>query len=147
MQSFPEVNVNAWDAIIVNLLLRKLDKETLEAWTNERPQREIATLKPLLEFLTQPADGKERQSSKMPKAQTASKPNRSSEGAVGYTPPQASSNEHSQSHAQHNQQMKSRVKVPVKCALCGGEHQLFSCNTFRKLPVDQRIRRARQFQL
>lgn len=149
LQQYPDLNVSSWDALIVNLAVRKLDDETLSFWRHARPKRQIPTLKPLLDFLNQRADGNDRSTGSS--ANRQSNVRQQAEGAVGYTParPNASAQQpQQQSNAGSNQQrMRSHIKVPVKCSLCGGEHQLFSCSTFRKLPVDQRIRRARQFQV
>lgn len=147
LQRYETLNVESWDAIIVNLTLRKLDTGTLAAWHHERPQRQIPTLGPLKNFLARYADGSEQRASQ------AASNRRSNEGAVGYTPTsgnQSGQVNQSQSNAnQSGQRMRSHVKVPVRCPFpsCGGEHQLFGCVTFKKLPVDQRIGKVRQLRV
>lgn len=133
-----EVHVEHWDPIIVNLLLRKLDKETQARWSHERPQRKIAELKPLMDFLENRAESMEGgvtvpstvarpgQSSNRQNEQRLNQPNE--QGAVGGT----------------DQRNRARE---VKCSMCGAEHQLFNCQTFRKLPLDERWKRVRQFRV
>lgn len=143
LRKYPELNVDSWDPIIVNILMRKLDKETISLWRHERPQKQIAKLQPLLDFLNRRADGgdlpNERRASAAPPAN-----NQRAEVAAGPAPTQAHSQ---QQHHQAEPQVRSRIKVPVKCSMCQREHQLFGCNEFKSLTVDQRIRRARQFRV
>lgn len=53
---FPEAGVQHWDAIIVPVLLRKLDDKTVELWSQERPQREVSKLPPIMKFLENRAE-------------------------------------------------------------------------------------------
>lgn len=48
-------------------------------------------------------------------------------------------------HQSHGASGDSRnaFKRVVKCSLCGSEHQLFSCNTFKRLPLEQMWKRVR----
>lgn len=71
------------------------------------------------------------------------------EGASGYTAPRGNNGQQQQqaSGSQGARRGRSHVKAPIRCSLCGGEHQLFSCQTFRKLPVEQRIQRARSYRV
>lgn len=137
---YDEVKVQHWDPIIVNILMRKLDRETQAKWSHERPQREVARLQPLMQFLENRAESMEGGVTVV-SAQPTSRPAEprqqeqrhvqqgdDSRGAVGGEP------------------YRGRPRV-VKCLLCGGEHQLFNCNTFRKLPFDQRWKRVRQYKV
>lgn len=56
---YEEAKVQHWDPIVVNLLLRKLDNETKSRWNHERPQRQIAKLQPLIQFLENRAESME----------------------------------------------------------------------------------------
>lgn len=56
---YDEVKVQHWDPIIVNILMRKLDKETQAKWSHERPEREVARLQPLMQFLENRAESME----------------------------------------------------------------------------------------
>lgn len=59
VQSLPRfgVQVQHWDPIIVPLLVRKMDGESIRMWSLERHPKEIAKLAPLLEFIRKRADG------------------------------------------------------------------------------------------
>lgn len=134
---YDEVHVEHWDPIIVNLLIRKLDKETYSRWSHERPQREVAKLEPLMDFLENRAE--------------------SMDGGVTTAQPIPRTNQQSNRQAdtrqaQPNEQgavcgaERNRVRE-VKCGICGAEHQLFNCSTFRKLPLEERWKRVRQIRV
>lgn len=44
LSRYDEVGVQHWDPILANLLLRKIDEETLGRWKHERPPRDVAAL-------------------------------------------------------------------------------------------------------
>lgn len=132
---YEEVMVQHWDPIIVNLLLRKLDNETKSRWNHERPQRQVAKLQPLMQFLENRAESMEggvTTASSKPRPMQPS--NRQNE------PPQAQGEQGAVGGSDRRQ-----YKREVKCCMCGAEHQLFSCPTFRKLPLDERWKRVREF--
>lgn len=59
IQSLPKhgVDVHHWGPILVPLLIRKLDGESIRLWSLERNQREVARIEPLLDFIRKRADG------------------------------------------------------------------------------------------
>lgn len=144
---YESLNIASWDAIFVNLALRKLDRESLSLWQHERPQKEIPKLQPLLDFLNKRADGRQNTFAVGTSNQNHSN-NPPTGGAESLALQQANTNQQSQSNAsQAGGRLRSHIKVPVKCSLCGSEHQLFNCSTFRKLPIEERARRVRQYRV
>lgn len=53
---YEEMKVESWNPIVVNLLMRKLDTETVTRWKHERPQREVPKLANILQFLENSAE-------------------------------------------------------------------------------------------
>lgn len=54
-----KIEVQHWDPILVPLLIRKMDGESIRLWSLERDQKKIAELQPLLDFIQKRADGME----------------------------------------------------------------------------------------
>lgn len=134
---YEETKVQHWDPIIMSIALRKLDGETLGLWKRERPQRDIPKLAPFMQFLDNRAESMEggvttTQSTQNQQSQNQPQP----PSGAGQTPASGGGN-----------QLRSQIRRPVKCMMCGGEHQLFSCSTFKKLPLDQRRRRVEQLRV
>lgn len=141
---YEEVKVDGWDPILVNLTLRKIDTETLSRWQHERPQRDIAKLTPLMAFLTNRAES-------MTGGVTSA-------GSTAASTSTASTAAHQSNHnlasggrgnqfAPRSNQVRGGQSVTVKCLLCGGPHQLFSCKIFRKLPEDDMWTRVGQYKV
>lgn len=59
IESLKRYNIGTehWDPLVVAIIERKLDKRTMDSWIMKRPQRAIAKLKPLIDFLVRIADG------------------------------------------------------------------------------------------
>lgn len=130
-----DIAVGHWDPIVVQILIRKLDNETVNAWNYERPQREIPKLAPLLEFLFRRADSLPEG---MPNQQLQQR-NRTSTSNANVV--------NKTNRLGVNNQWQNRAKKPVRCLLCGQEHQLFNCASFRKLNVGARKQKVEQFRV
>lgn len=136
-KSLPRFNVHVehWDPILVPLIVRKMDDESVRHWKYERPQREVSTLPPLMHFLERRADSMDGEAQSSSQRQST-------------MPPQAQATPVAQASTGSQQPtVASKIKRPIRCSLCGSEHQLFKCPTFRKMSIDARKQKVRQFGL
>lgn len=130
-----DIAVNHWDPIVVQILTRKLDNETINAWNYERPQREIPRLAPLLDFLHRRADSLPE----MIQNQQLQQRNRANTSNVNVV--------NRNNRMGVNNQWQNRTKKPVRCVMCGQEHQLFNCASFRKLDLEGKKRKVQQYRV
>lgn len=150
------INVDTWDPILMHILECKLDQETFDQWRRCRNAREIARLEPFVTFLNHEIDrldGSARTQEHSADRNTAN--NRSSNRGV----PNQSNTTRPKSSAQPNPSQSRRdqprynerdgavggtpsssakVKKPIRCPLCNGEHHLYFCTTFRRFDLSTR---------
>lgn len=143
--SLSRYDVQHWDAILVNLALRKIDEETLDRWKHERPSREIAKLGPLIAFL-------ENRAESMRNAPTQTARGGSASNSTTNSAPQRNNQTRSvvanqSAGAAGGQPSKQYPKRPVICKLCSAPHQLFACADFRKLDVEVMWTKAEQYRV
>lgn len=129
-----DIQVKHWDAMIVPMVMRKLDDDTLRMWKLERPQRSIAKLSQLVSVMQKRADSID--SDERMDTSSQSNNNRNSSNRA--------------STSQQNNNGKQRFnnkgkKQPISCCMCGQEHQLFRCQSFLKLSVELRKQKVRSF--
>lgn len=134
-----KIKVEEWDAIMVPILVRKLDQETIKLWNLERPQREVAKLSQLLTCIQKRADsidgGHIETPSTPPQQRSGSRP----------LMMQRNINNTATARQNSKNRFQSKMKKPIRCLECGHEHQLFKCPTFLKMNIDSRRRRVRHF--
>lgn len=149
------IQVQHWDPILVPLLLRKLDGESIRLWSLERDQKKIAEIKPLLEFIRKRADGMDtdfrltvddsvRQytshASTLGTGPTLLS-KRHFRGADSTVNVQSDSTNASSSNYKHDPNAVKRRRG--NCYHCSGPHQLFGCESFGRMTIELREERLR----
>lgn len=113
------VDIDSWDPILIYLVSTKLPDETLSLWEQSlKSHRELPTWVQLDEFLINRFEVVERISS------------------IRHSKETQSSASHMFSKKQQN---SSQERVDLKCSYCKTNHQLRSCQEFRKLSIQQRV--------
>lgn len=121
-----EIDVSSWDAIVVPIITRKLDQSTTRQWQFERPQRDLAKIGELLEFLQRRADS-------LTMANNEQRSGQANTATVAQrTTPQRS-------------EQPNRQRKPPSCPCCNQEHQLFNCIEFRALSIAEKKKRVRTY--
>lgn len=138
-----DIRTQHWDPLVVATIEKKLDKQTLDLWIMERPQKVIAKLKPLIEFIMKRADGmgcRTETSYASRSAQSDSQPSTSQ----NYQSRSADNRFKSRSKERRSSSTSSiagkrrkQKKLP-DCTLCPQKHRLWMCDTFKSLPVPDR---------
>lgn len=109
-----DVNVSSWDAILVVILLRKLDNKTKTLWIRDRTQKQIPELAKLLEFITVRANSLE------PGAPSTDNSRDS----------KVRRNLNQLSNQLGNQNTANAPDKRQPCPWCYGPHRLFECNRY-----------------
>lgn len=165
-----EFDVAAWDPMIIEILLRKMDKSMIRIWERERDQIELPTLKSLITFF-------ERQVQSIRNLNRVLKevpPTASQKDSTNSKHPAATSDgsnakrfkrSNDASASGHNQQDRPRSRddsqrkasanangqpKPPRCRMECPErrpHFLWNCVEFRKLNVDERLSRISSWKL
>lgn len=141
------IQVQHWYPIIVPLLIRKLDGESIRLWTLERNQREIAKLQPLLDFICKRADGMDAEFALG--VGKASHCYTSTQNVSHQRPSIISNRENFRGPAESNRTQTITSggtyikKRRGKCYHCGGQHQLFDCQSFDRMTIELREERLR----
>lgn len=106
LQSMPkfEVDVEQWGPILVPIICKKMDKDTLEAWRIARPQKDVPKCKPLIEFLLTRANSVEGQSSYK--------------------------EQHNQASTNQQRDQPPSKKRQQGCHMCAGAHPIYRCSEF-----------------
>lgn len=147
------VDVSTWGPILVPIAQRKMDGRTLANWFKVRPSREVAALGPLITFLEAEADsldGTENDNNHHNNRKNGSL-NQSNQAQPSTSASTASNANASTGNATSANTGNAagtgihRTKSSISCAHCGNNHQLFGCNEFKKLPLDLRIKRVKQY--
>ncbi|XP_011858081.1 PREDICTED: uncharacterized protein LOC105555666 [Vollenhovia emeryi] len=103
--------VDTWDDLIIHLIQSKLDIVTKREWETSRSGSTIPTLKELKEFLLQRCLALESITSKSDNTSQRSK-----------------------------RAVTNAVTANLCCEHCKGEHLLYHCESFKKLPVEKRFK-------
>ncbi|XP_011858863.1 PREDICTED: uncharacterized protein LOC105556386 [Vollenhovia emeryi] len=103
--------VETWDDLIIHLIQSKLDIVTKREWETSRSGSTIPTLKELKEFLLQRCLALESITSKSDNTSQRSK-----------------------------RAVTNAVTANLCCEHCKGEHLLYHCESFKKLPVEKRFK-------
>lgn len=128
-----------WDAWLVTIVLRKLDQSTIQAWQSRCGNTELPKYTDLEGFLAGRCIALESSET----LQTAYNENIGS--------PSSSVTIHK--NPKYDRTYKKGLfvstsnKKEIKCECCSGTHRLYSCDTFKNLPVRERITMVRNLKL
>lgn len=149
MQSLPKygIGVKHWDPIVVPLLVRKMDGESIRLWSLERDQKKIAELKPLLEFIRNRAEGMDTDFvvnfGKMNHTYSSNFANSSNQSTVvsnrGHFSGSSGASVKAAASAATSGSYKhdpSFVKRKPICYHCNGPHQLYDCHSFGRMSLE-----------
>lgn len=131
-----------WDTLIIYMMSTKLDAVTCRNWEEHRNTLTGAPkLSQFCTFLSNKADLLET----LEANQSAAKTNRvdtSSSKPNSFIIASQNSAE-----IQHKNNTYERNKPTIKCPLCSQTHLLYTCETFRSLSVEERIKKATEFRV
>nr|XP_037870440.1 uncharacterized protein LOC101742864 isoform X2 [Bombyx mori] len=124
-----------WDTLIIFMISQKLDSSTSRYWEEHRNKlSEPPTLNQFIFFI-------ENQISLLEKIEENSKINLKSKETNNNNYNNKSTNYIIQSNSNQIQSNHS------KCPLCNENHLLYTCETFRSLPTEVRIEKAKKFKV
>ncbi|XP_045781190.1 uncharacterized protein LOC123878141 [Maniola jurtina] len=126
-----------WDTLVIHLMSRKLDSVTFREWEEHRNSITTSpTLKQFIDFLIGRADLLDTIQLEETQRQSTSQTNQNT---------QFTQNKHI---TQSKNTSLNKEKITLKtnaCPLCTQNHFLFSCSEFRKLSVDERLEKMKNF--
>ncbi|XP_045775617.1 uncharacterized protein LOC123874364 isoform X3 [Maniola jurtina] len=126
-----------WDTLVIHLMSRKLDSVTFREWEEHRNSITTSpTLKQFIDFLIGRADLLDTIQLEETQRQSTSQINQNT---------QFTQNKHI---TQSKNTSLNKEKITLKttaCPLCTQNHFLFSCSEFRKLSVDERLEKMKNF--
>ncbi|XP_045762268.1 uncharacterized protein LOC123865340 isoform X2 [Maniola jurtina] len=126
-----------WDTLVIHLMSRKLDSVTFREWEEHRNSITTSpTLKQFIDFLIGRADLLDTIQLEETQRQSTSQINQNT---------QFTQNKH---NTQSKNTSLNKEKITLKttaCPLCTQNHFLFSCSEFRKLSVDERLEKMKNF--
>lgn len=117
----------AWDDLIIHIIVSKLDSATNKAWEISIPNKEIPNLKSLIEFLSKRSQALETIFSKLSVNQFNAQPKSIAKAKNSSVANLATSN--------------------LSCPQCKGNHPLYYCEAFLKLPIEKRIQLVKKAHL
>lgn len=147
IQSLPKygIEVQHWDPILVPLLIRKLDGESIRLWSLERDQRTIASIQPLLEFIRKRADGMDAefviQSDNNNRSYVSRNQHSNNNSSFVSKRPHFRGPEKPLTTTEHSNGTDSAYshdpslvkKRRANCYHCFGAHQLYNCESFGRM--------------
>ena len=113
--------IQAWDTVLVYLIESKLDPITRRAWRLEHKQKTLATYKELIDFLKVRCNTLEVTHPVAKSSTTKQKKNPFRKGKIDYSMKQ------------------TYVMTQHECSVCKSNHELFQCQAFKNMDVEQRI--------
>lgn len=178
IHSLPRMNVDiaAWDPILVHLMEHKMDDRAYDRWLGKREPREVARLQPLIEFLIKQVDRSD--ATRVAKRDRSRDQNnsRGTSNQNGASHHNGVSNQNGNRSVQNrnmNQQqstnsarvqnrnqrnnnegavggaprMKSTIQKIDKCYICDLQHKSYNCPTFMRLDQQGRINKLKERKL
>ncbi|XP_055527207.1 uncharacterized protein LOC129719822 [Wyeomyia smithii] len=118
------------EMILVNLIAKRLDKETRKLWKSQIPGDELPAYSDLIDYLRE----RSRILQKM-KEYTESRPTNAPKQKVKF--------EQKTTQGRNFVQTSSK-QSKESCICCNGDHQIYKCDTFRELTVNDRYNKVRQ---
>lgn len=116
-----QLPVEAWDAILVELIVSKLDIKLNEEWETSSAEIELPTFQQILKFLNQKC--------KIIEAVNEGK------AEIHLIKNHKHSNNKNKSHVSLN----SETTKLLKCVMCSSDHLLFQCIKFKNLPTNDKF--------
>lgn len=129
--------VDTWDAILIRMLLNKIDSETKRAWEMSLGNDILPTYDELRDFIERRC----RSLQALHQSSSSTKPQRSAE------PRTTTSKPNRQQNAFNNQRPFSSNSASVGCTMCKGAHAVGSCPDFIRLAPGERYRKACELRL
>ncbi|XP_063636012.1 uncharacterized protein LOC134806617 [Cydia splendana] len=128
-----------WDTLIIHMMSEKLDSVTHRAWEEHRNKlTDPPSLEVFITFLSNRADLLETlQESKGKNYKTANK--NTSNLCID-----SNNNNSSFNKKNTNKTFNNQHKKLFTCPVCNQTHFLFNCETFRALPIESRIQKAKE---
>ncbi|CAK9834523.1 hypothetical protein ANTRET_LOCUS11040 [Anthophora retusa] len=121
--------VDQWDALLVYIIVKKLDKGTRRAWERTLEDEEMPAFQQLLKFLSRQARGDE-----LDTISDTNKANNHNSKITHKTRPT-----HFQSHV--------GMHVQNQCPICGQNHAIYTCSKFLETNARERFELARKAKL
>lgn len=118
--------VDSWDDLVVHILGNKLDPVTFRDWEDTLSGHDLPQLEQLTEFL-------------MKKCQTL-------ESIIAKENTSLTSVKSNQQNSRKSS-ISCAAAVKSKCSYCDGEHPIYFCQSFTKLPAGQRIAEVKKRKL
>lgn len=116
----------AWDDLIIHIIISKLDATTSKAWETSIPDKEVPNLKSLTDFLSKRCQALEAISGKLSNNNQSNNmfPNKSKDS------------------------LTTNVAVSnVSCPQCKGNHPIYFCEAFLQLSVENRVQTVKKARL
>ncbi|XP_043263948.1 uncharacterized protein LOC122404113 [Colletes gigas] len=126
--------VDQWDALLVYVIIKKLDKGTRRAWERTLEDEEMPAFQQLLKFLGKQARGDELDTISF----DANKSNTQHNNYNSKMPYKKRAN-HIQSHV--------GTQVQIQCPICGQNHTIYTCSKFLQTNEKGRFELARKAKL
>ncbi|XP_041972778.1 uncharacterized protein LOC121728634 isoform X1 [Aricia agestis] len=132
-----------WDALVIFILVKKLDLTTSRDWEEYRNNSISGdpTLTQFCSFLNRKADWLESVESN----NTLNSSN--NKIIVALNNSHLSNNSNTSKLNKFNSNIKKQNKINNKCPLCSQVHTLYKCESFRALAIENRIQKAKDFDL
>lgn len=113
--------VDSWDDMMIHLLLTKLDSSTTKEWETSRADATtVSTFAQITDFLSKWCQALE---------------------AVTSKPSTSQPNPNTSNHTNKAKNASSHVATANQvCVHCKGNHFIFQCDSFHKLPVEKRFK-------
>lgn len=149
------VPVQHWDAILINIMSRKLPRRTLKSWDQSRSVGCVPTWSQLKEFVL--TRGKAHAYVDVEEAKTSSvvvNSERKREYQIDQQQNKSHHNAHNQKRDQPQKPWNGAKSLEYRafssrpnCRYCEGDHPMFRCRDFLKLALTQRREATRQMGL
>lgn len=135
-----------WDTLLVYMMSNKLDAITSRNWEEHRSTlSKSPSLSQFCEFINNKADlleTIEEKSNAIKSSKLETKPR-------SFIVATNNNNNNQSDNLNQNKQYnnKQNLNEKIKCPLCSNNHLLYTCETFRNLPVEIRISKVKEFKL
>lgn len=132
--------VQHWDALLIPIVLQKLDEITINEWELKQATNNLPSLKELVEFLTKKSFVME----------SRNYDHSSTQNNLKYRQTQnkkPSSSFHTNSRPETRQVSYSLTGNAFKCQVCGESHFIYQCRTFQSYNISQRYDHIKKYNL
>lgn len=125
--------VDSWDAILMPIILNKLDERLTQDWEgkmNSREDDELPTVKKLIQFLNVKQNTLENMASMRTNLEISNRKTNTNKEQLKY-----------------KETSKSLATVNTKCVVCDESHYILNCDIFLGLDVDARTQKVKKLKL